>query len=652
MSVQFGRWNFDGQAPDRNYFARVSELTAQYAPDGEATYFQGAIGLLFRPFQTTKESRCQAQPIVSPNGVVLTWDGRLDNRDELIPLLMLDPHTPHSDAQIALAAYNRWATLCFSRIVGDWALTVWDAVEQRLLLARDFAGVRQLFYSLESCRVTWSTAVDPLVLLAERKFYISEEFVAGYLSTYPAVHLTPFVGISAVPPGTYVQITPGAVSTHAYWSFDPSRQVRYLTDPQYEEHFRSVFAQAVRRRLRSVNPVLAELSGGMDSTSIVCMADAIIAQGNAETPRLDTISYYDDAEPNWNERPYFTLVENKRGRHGHHIDIGGTSGAFETPDDDTFFPMPGYDERAIGRARNLHRSLEASKSRELLSGIGGDEFLGGVPTPTPELQDLIVQFRWWRLARQLFEWSLQKRVPWMYLAGEAMEEFLPQSIRKLYKRPRIPPWLSPDFVRRTADALWADTHRTNLLSPAPSFQSNVGNFEHLKRCLNVFHLNVIANCRISYPYLDRDLLTFLFSIPRDQIVRPHQRRSLMRRSLVSIVPAEIVARKRKAYVVRQPLALIACTSLTIDKLLASSLAVSYGWIDKSALSDAMLAAKQGRLEHVIALQRTLKLELWLQTLLSRDSLASTGVGREPSPVSATLRPSRARGSRGIERFSL
>ena len=62
----------------------------------------------------------------------------------------------------------------------------------------------------------------------------------------------------------------------------------------------------------------------MDSSSIVCMGDSIISRGEGETPRLDTLSYYDDSEPNWNERPYFTQVEEKRGRHGCHIDISSS----------------------------------------------------------------------------------------------------------------------------------------------------------------------------------------------------------------------------------------------------------------------------------------------------------------------------------------
>src|SRR6266702_6630587 len=92
-----------------------------------------------------------------------------------------------------------------------------------------------------------------------------------------------------------------------------------------------VFAKAVQRSLRSDRPVLAELSGGRDSTSIVCMADSIIARGTAETPRLDTLSMYDDSEPNWNERPYFTKVEEKRGRTGWHIDVGLQQGPESQP---------------------------------------------------------------------------------------------------------------------------------------------------------------------------------------------------------------------------------------------------------------------------------------------------------------------------------
>ena len=157
---------------------------------------------------------------------------------------------------------------------------------------------------------------------AGKSFALEEEYIAGWLSFFPATHLTPYVGIHSVRPSSSVLIRAGKHTVSKYWDFDPKKRICYRSDGEYEEHYRGIFAEAVRRRLRSDSPVLAELSGGMDSSSIVCIADSIAARGASETPRLDTVSYYNDSEPNWNERPYFAKVEKKRGRVGCHIDIG------------------------------------------------------------------------------------------------------------------------------------------------------------------------------------------------------------------------------------------------------------------------------------------------------------------------------------------
>jgi asparagine synthase (glutamine-hydrolysing) len=627
MSVQFGRWNFDGKAADRDFLQRAAGLTAKYGPDGEGSTFHGPVGMFFQPLHATKESRHAHQPITNLTGMVLTWDGRLDNREELIHFLQLSAGSSQTDAGIVLAAYEHWDKACFPKLLGDWALALWDPFKQSLLLAKDFVGIRQLFYSLETSRITWSTVLDPLLCLAGHTFQINEEYIAGYLSTYPGTHLTPFVGVSAVPAGTFVEVTRNRVNTHTYWEFDPAKKICYRTDAEYEEHFRSVFAQAARRRLRSSSPVAAELSGGMDSASIVCMADAIIAEGGAECPRLDTISYYDDQEPNWNERPYFTLVEQKRGRAGFHIDVGASEGYLQQPEQDDLFALPGYDQLTITWERKCSDHLQASGSRVLLSGIGGDEFLGGVPTPIPELQNLFARLHWARMARQLSKWSIQKRRPWTHLWFETVEEFLPQAVRRSYKRPTIAPWLSRSLMIKQHTTLWADTQRTRLMGALPSFQANIRTLEHLRRQLNALVLSPMVCYRFSYPYLDRDLLSFLFSIPREQLVRPGQRRSLVRRALASVVPAEVFARRRKAYVVRRPLARIESSFPIIENVLKSPLVVSHGFIDGHAVADALSAAKHGSMEHLIPLLSALKVELWLQALTHRN-LISSSVGQE------------------------
>src|ERR687888_1632076 len=83
MSVQAGIWNFDGRPVGPKQFDDFSALLRQYGPDGEASYVDGSIGMLYRPFHTTLESRREQQPYCSRSGFVLMWDGRLDNRDEI-----------------------------------------------------------------------------------------------------------------------------------------------------------------------------------------------------------------------------------------------------------------------------------------------------------------------------------------------------------------------------------------------------------------------------------------------------------------------------------------------------------------------------------------------------------------------------------------
>src|SRR5208337_841715 len=113
------------------------------------------------------------------------------------------------------------------------------------------------------------------------------------------------------------------------------------------------------------------------------------------TPRLDTISYYDDSEPNWNERPYFTKVEEKRGRTGWHVNVGAQDSENapvprQAPASayGRFVATPGYDGRT---SPYLRMCMASQGNRVVLSGIGGDEVMGGVPTPVPELENLLAR---------------------------------------------------------------------------------------------------------------------------------------------------------------------------------------------------------------------------------------------------------------------
>jgi asparagine synthase (glutamine-hydrolysing) len=632
VSVQFGRWNIDGLPLDQDYLAKAEQMLAPYGPDGGSAYIKDGVGILFRAFHTTKESRKETQPYVTPSGAVLTWDGRLDNCEELVKELRGSVLTNETDLVIVAAAYEAWGTKCFAKLIGDWALSVWDPRGRSLILAKDPIGTRHLYYSSDEKQITWGSILDPLVLLAGKTLTLEEEYIAGWLSFFPAAHLTPYVGIHSIPPSCFIRLKPERETVNKYWDFDPSKKIRYPTDVEYEEHFRQVFGEAVRRRLRSDSPILAELSGGVDSSSIVCVADTIIARGVAETPCIDTISYYDDSEPNWNEKPYFTKVEERRGRAGCHIDVESRGGFnFETKTD-RFAAAPGTGGFSDAASMKFAELVNARTYRILLSGFGGDEVMGGVPTPTPELADLFAEIELRKFTHQLRLWALSKRRPWFHLIFEILQEFVPTAFLKSRKCMNVTQWLRPGFVQRNQTVLKGYPARIRLSGPRPSFQTNLRTLEALRRQLSCSVLQSEPLLERRHPYLDRDLLEFIYAVSREQLVRPGQRRSLMRRALTGIVPAEVLNRKRKAYVVRTPLAALAAQGPNLVRKSSCMKCAALGIVNRQRLAHALLLLDQGREVPLVPLLRTFTVEWWLRNLGERGIWADSDASRMALPA--------------------
>jgi asparagine synthase (glutamine-hydrolysing) len=619
VSVQFGIWNWDGRPTDRVHLEKVKTMLAPYGPDACGSYGDGNIGILSYGFHTTKESQRETQPHCTKSGAAIAWDGRLDNREYLLTRLRDVLTGDPTDLSLVAAAYETWGLECFAKLVGDWAISIWNPNDRSLILAKDPIGARHLYYRLDVNQATWSSLLDPLLLFSGNTFQLQEEYLAGWLACFSAPHLTPYIGIHAVPPSSLVKVQYGRQIVRQYWDFDSAKRIRYRDDAEYEEHFRCVFMQAVKRRLRSHCTVLAELSGGLDSSSIVCVADVLIANGAADAPRLDTVSYDDESEPNLNERPYFTRVEDKRGRTGRHISFSGRELFGRGLKSTKLAVLPGATFCNDQAAMEFADCVTSQGIRVVLSGIGGDEVTGGVPTPIPELQDLVVTCRIKELARQLELWALAKRRPWFHLLFEALKGFLPPAALLPSTRPA--PWVNAAFAKRQYFALRGYENRIRLFSSLPSFQTNLSALDGVRRQIenNVPPVEPVFERR--YPFLDRDLLEFMYAIPRHQVVRPGQRRSLVRRALVGIVPSEILNRRRKAFVARAPLAAISNEWGSLSEIKRNMVSASIGLVVEKSFSEFLHKACQGKPVPLVQLMRTLYLELWLRNLSTNGILA-------------------------------
>jgi asparagine synthase (glutamine-hydrolysing) len=613
MGVQFGICNCDGEPVRNDVLERVEALLVPYAPDGLSVLCQGSFALLYGSCKTGSAPELQ-QPYRLPDRNWMMWDGRLDNHGDLRRANVAD--AADTDVEVVACTYLRFGTQMFSQLIGDWAISIFSEARQEVVLARDFIGTRPLFYRTDKHQITWSTVLDPLVFLGPEVPQVSGSYLAGWMSSYPHSHLTPYEGVWSVPASSTVRIQGSRISVRKYWDFDPGLAIRHRRDRDYEEQFCSIFRDAVRRRTDSSNPILAELSGGMDSSSIVCMADSLLVAGDCQTSRLDTITYFDAREPNWDELPYARVVEQQRGRAGCHIDVGPESLDPKGPTRNRFRMIPSSPYTRSSAADSFRQLLSGGGYRVVLSGLGGDEILGGVPTPVPELADLLVGLEVRQFLAQSFEWALAKRKPILKLWSSVLRQFLPRGPRHS-RQSFLLCWLTTEFIAQHRHELAFPSRRTRLAGGSPSFQANLEAVESLRCQLSCTTLESDPPFEWRYPFLDRELMSFCFSIPREQMVRPHERRSLMRRALAATVPRQILERRRKAYVSR---ALVKVIGSEYERLRGRKplFVEELGIVDRGELERAVHNAEQGRDVATVSLLRALALEDWLGDLRNQQ----------------------------------
>src|SRR5581483_6548441 len=205
-------------------------------------------------------------PMARCEVIVRHWDGRLDNADDLGRQLGIDGDA--CDATVVRAAVGRWGVGAFHRLIGEWAAVLWTPPEDTLYLATDWSGSRPLFYRRDANGLRWSSELTDLCDPSGRMPGVSDDYVVSYVLHDPEPTSTPYRGIFGVPPGDVIVARGNCVTRVAGWR--PSEGcIRYRRDTEYAEHFADLFREAVRARMPKAGIAMSELSGGLDSSSIV-----------------------------------------------------------------------------------------------------------------------------------------------------------------------------------------------------------------------------------------------------------------------------------------------------------------------------------------------------------------------------------------------
>lgn len=527
----------------------MRDLLSHRGPDDCGLWIsdQATVGLGNRRLAILDLSTNARMPM-SDHDHQLTYNGEIYNFVELRQELACLGHQfrTNSDTEVLLKAYRQWGVDCLARLNGMFAFALWDQSKRKLFAARDRFGEKPFYYSHTSHQFAFASEIKALICDPDIAARANKQGLARYLGLgiVDSDDKTFFDGILRLPPAHYLVLDDqGCLRISRYWDVDPARQIQYRDSREYVEQFRGLFLDSIRLRLRSDVPVGTSLSGGMDSSSIVC---AVHSLRNSDARSQNTFSarYRNSVV---DEGIFIQAVARKTSVHDHHVWIDG---ADLLADMDRFVyhqdePVAHTSPFAQWKVYELARK---SNVTVLLDGQGADEVLGGYPSPT---------------------------YGGAY-GGLLQRACIPQLVRELqaYRRHHcglasglryIVAALLPTGLRQTLRS-WANgsvalldgelkCHLRDQLNPAPrkKFPSLLKSVLYetlscssLPSLLRYADRNSMAHSREArLPFLDHRLVEYVYAVPDHLLVYDGMSKNLLRSAMNGLLPDAVFKRTDK-----------------------------------------------------------------------------------------------------------
>jgi asparagine synthase (glutamine-hydrolysing) len=286
-----GMMAFRGQKADPRMIQQMTLTLRHRGPDDGAVYVSDHTGLGFRRLAILDLSQAAQQPMVSDDGnIVLVFNGEIFNYVELRHELEERGHTFRSsgDTEVLLRAYHQWGWKCVHRLNGMWAFVVYDKRRDVLVGSRDRFGIKPLYYYQHEDHFIFGSEIKAIVASGVCKRSANWNAVAEFLinNRLDEDQNTFYEGIYQLGPGAMFDISrDGRMRTWRYWTLEGC-QAQETRQPA--EAYAALFEDAVRLHMRSDVPVGVCLSGGLDSTSIIC---SVARNWNGSSQPLLAFSY-------------------------------------------------------------------------------------------------------------------------------------------------------------------------------------------------------------------------------------------------------------------------------------------------------------------------------------------------------------------------
>lgn len=541
-----------GRQAEATVLARMAASIAHRGPDDSGLYLDGQVGFAFRRLAILDLSPAGHQPMASDDGqVVIVFNGEIYNYVELRDELGRAGYRFHSrsDTEVLLAAYRHWGPACLDRLNGMWAFIIHDRRRQMLFAARDRFGVKPLFVYRGTDCVLLASEVKAILASGryrrDTNWQVAADFlVYGKLDETPA---TFFAGIEQVPPGCAVEIgLDGSWRQRRYWSL-ADIALEPVAHP--DEAVGELLEDAVRLRLRSDVPVGVCLSGGLDSTAIICAMARHREESRGPRSPLLAFCYH---EPAFDERGFIADTLAQTGAELRRISLA-PDGMWRSLTEVLHF----QDEPIVSGAPiagfHLMKLAACNGVKVVLNGQGSDEVFAGY---TGYFRDhwytLLRAGRFARAWQEIRAYGAAIDAPAARLFLAAFARTVHQQLRRVepyrravrrrrWQRLTQRRWFTPALTERLEGEspgyedldLQAVLRRSTERAPLPHY-------------LRLEDRNSMAHAvEARVPFMDYRLVSLAFRVGADRKIRGAWNKALLRDGLRGRIPDSVRTRVEK-----------------------------------------------------------------------------------------------------------
>jgi asparagine synthase (glutamine-hydrolysing) len=455
-----------------------------------------------------------------------------------------------SDTEVLLNAYAHWGKSALTRLVGMFAFAIYDRQKNQLFLARDFFGIKPLYYTVWDDGLAFASEIKALLELPHLSRRVNPQRAYEYLSSGLADYGedTLFQEVRQLPAAHYMQLSLLSDKSNyqptRYWNIDLSEKSELSRDDAAAK-IRELFLENVKLHLRSDVPVGAALSGGIDSSSIV-MAMRHVQSGHLD---INTFSYIAE-DSNLNEEAWVDII-GKAARITPNKVLASPEELVSDLDELIYIQDEPFGSTSIYAQYRVMGLAKEKGIKVMLDGQGADEMLGGYrPYFATRLASLLRQLQWLKACQFLMKVSRYEDCKTPQVLKHAVSHFVPSPLRlrayNLVGRELLPSWLNAEWLKENevktvpgARIRGREILRANLYRDLTK-QVLVGLLRYEDRNSMAYSIE----SRV--PFLTPALAKFISSLPEEYVIDMNgTSKAIFRKAMKGIVPDAILERKDK-----------------------------------------------------------------------------------------------------------